>query len=448
MVSVYRRYWVRILPLIDTLWVLLLAFYVLAGVHQVPFHGDESTTIWMSKDFAYLVTGDIDRLRYTDPPVDPAEQHLRLITGSLTKYLIGLSWAMNGYEVSEINEQWHWGFDWDWNQANGHAPGDELLMLGRWPSALMLAISVGVLFRVASLVGGRPVAYIASFLYALNPAVLLNGRRAMFEGGLLLFVLLVVLSGLVWARYGRWRLVFAFGIACGLAISAKHTAASSVAVLFITGVGFRLWMYRTAWRQTLSQALVIVLLAVGIFLLLNPIWWGNPIGRVSQVLDARIGILNDQVDLFGGYGGFADQLHGFWRQTFVVNPQYYEVSDWAGFIGNQIGVYEASIWRGPDLSTPFVVVLLHAVLVVLGGAALVIWRARPLSVRLGFGLWSVTMFLTAALLTPLEWQRYYLLNYPATAVLSAIGIVFLLQTFLRFRASSKRVGHTEVMPQS
>jgi hypothetical protein len=43
------------------------------------------------------------------------------------------------------------------------------------------------------------------------------------------------------------------------------------------------------------------------------------------------------------------------------------------------------------------------------------------------GIWALTMFATTALLTPLEWQRYYLPGYPAVGLLAAYGLVWLVQ---------------------
>ncbi len=395
---------------IDTLWLLALMAYVLAGVHLVPFHGDESTTTWMSKDAAYWF-GQAERLRYDPEPQYPDEQQLRLITGSLTKYLMGVLWGMNGYHVDDINEQWHWGFDWTWNIQNGHAPDGFLLMLGRWPSALMLAVSVGVVFALGLQVGQRPAAYIASGYYALHPVVLLNGRRAMFEGGLLLFALLAVLLIIYTLRYRHWFWAVLLGIAGGLALSAKHPAAFTLVAVFGAG-GF--YALRQA-RDLLPRLAVAAVLVGGVFFVLHPVWWGDPLARVGHVLEARTGILNDQVNLFGGYTDFADQTAGFARQLAAINPQYYEVPEWAGYINELIASYESSPWAGVDF--PPLHVLMMA-LAVFGTFCLEDAPTRWIVLA-----WAGGVLLSSWLLTPIEWQRYYLLCYPVIAVLSAAAIV-------------------------
>ncbi len=123
----------------DLVWLLILAAYILAGTFLTPFHGDEATQIYMSRDYAYqFLQGDFDRVRYHDPPVSAQEQQLRLLNGTLNKYLIGLAWHLGGFTLDQINEQWDWGADWNYNQQYGHAPSEALLQISRIPSASSL----------------------------------------------------------------------------------------------------------------------------------------------------------------------------------------------------------------------------------------------------------------------------------------------------------------------
>src|SRR5690606_13842513 len=152
--------------LVDAFWLFGWMLYVLAGVALVPFHGDESTVIYMSKDYAYLFQqGDTARMRYAETPLSSEEQDLRLLNGPVTKYLIGVAWDLRGYTLDEINEQWHWGFDWYWNISNGHSPSEDLLQTARWPSAFLLAGSVALIFYIALFAFDRPAAYLTSTFY-------------------------------------------------------------------------------------------------------------------------------------------------------------------------------------------------------------------------------------------------------------------------------------------
>lgn len=414
--------------LIDIGWLVTLMIYVLAGTPIVPFHGDESTTIWMSKDYAYIfTTGELDRVQYSDPPVDAPEQYLRLITGSVMKYLMGFSWTINGLTLSDINEQWHWGFDWQWNQDNGHMPTDALLMYGRWPSAVLLAFSVPLLFMIARAAGGRIAAYVATAFYALHPVVLLNGRRAMFEGGLLFFSLLLVLAALAFARRQTWPRAIGLGLVTGLAVATKHpaafTAAGSYVGLLIAVVFFQRQSQQiSAGTRTPLHALLklstAALLGFAVLVLLNPIWWSDPVTRASQVIEARSGLLDEQAALFGGYDSFSEQIDGFLRHTLSPRPQYFEVQVWVDYIGGQIREYERSFFVGPNVSEVPGFSILLIVFAVVGVVHLLRVRSSAAYVLI---CWAAVMVMTTTLLTPLDWQRYYLMMYPVLALFLGLG---------------------------
>ena len=78
-------------------------------------------------------------------------------------------------------------------------------------------------------------AWIASAVYVTTPAVLMNGRRAMFEGAHLAMFVLVALVAIDLARSnGRawWRWIL-LGVLCGFALAAKHTSVFTVIAVFI-----------------------------------------------------------------------------------------------------------------------------------------------------------------------------------------------------------------------
>ena len=407
--------------LIDILWVVGWMFYVLAGTPLVPFHGDEATTIWMSRDYGYLVNGQVNRVSYQQPPVDKAEQQLRLITGALTKYLMGVSWQLNGYDTDDLNEQWVWGAGWSWNQQNGHAPDDTLLMLGRWPSALMLALSVPVMFVIAHITGARVAAYVAVTLLALNPAVLLNGRRAMFEGGLILFSLLVVLAGLLFVQKQTWRRALFLGVMGGLALAAKHTALFTLLPIFAGGAAILIWRYRNQMRELILPIVKISmasLVSLSLFYALHPVWWGDPIERVEHVIEARTIILQGQLDAFGGYTDFNDQINRGLQQIFVASPQYYEVPGWGDYIANEIREYEHSLWDGFNFGGSLPGLLIVLFLCVTGIRWLVSQQRKTTYLVL---IWSLSVLMLSILINPIEWQRYYLIAYPAVGLMVGYG---------------------------
>ena len=67
----------RACPAVDVLWLLALMLLVVGGTTLVPFHGDESTLIAMSRDYDYrFLQHDLSRVTYHDPPLDATEQRM------------------------------------------------------------------------------------------------------------------------------------------------------------------------------------------------------------------------------------------------------------------------------------------------------------------------------------------------------------------------------------
>lgn len=426
----------RLLPLI---WIALLAGYVLAGVELAPFHADEATIIYTSRDYAFLfLQHDFDKVKYAESPTNPAEQELRLLNGTVTRYLIGLAWHSQGLTVDDVNEQWDWGADWNYNQTTGHAPTPEFLLIARWSSAIVLAASVVVIFALGQNVGGSWTAYLAGLYYALNPALLLNGRRAMMESPFLFFSLLTVLATILLVRKPTWPRALWLGLAAGLALASKHTALFTVAVMF---GGILLYLVYQSVRSKdetnpvdhilLPMLIIAAAITIGVFLLLNPAWWDDPIGRAQKVLELREDLLAGQTAAFGGYPDLTEKLAGFLRQALVVLPQYYEINGWQNWIGDQISRYEASAWRGVSVGGSVASAVILCVMMAAGLGSLIRDRNIAGSTRWVVGIWVMAMTLTTLLLTPLEWQRYYLPVYPAIGLVAALGIKTIISHFRR-----------------
>lgn len=432
---------------LDALWLAVLAVYVLAGVDEVPFHGDESSLITMSRDYYHLVQRrDIEPVLYDPDPADPMVQELRLINGTVGKMAMGFAWDMAGLTEADLNEPWLWGADWEYNASTGHVPGARLLHTARLSSAVLTAISVAAVFAIAWIAGGRPAAWAAALIYASDPVVLLNGRRAMMEGAHLAFATLAMLAALLVVREQgrrpmprRRRLVgltALFGILSGVAVASKHPA------LIVVGVGFVAIASEPLIRRTpspLSRQHILRwtgagVLALLVFLLLNPAWWSDPLPMPGRVLDMRSTLLSQQVAGFGGYDGWGERLAGLARQTLGVGRQYYEAQGWDEWIADEIAHYEDSWLAGRGTGLLWTLAL---------GGALVIgmwrlgrrWReGAAWTILLWTGITAVALFIA----TPLEWQRYYLPLRPPLAVMSGCGVAALAMVMARRAAGDAR----------
>jgi hypothetical protein len=427
----------------DAVWLAILAIYIMAGVRLVPLHGDETTQIYMARDFyALFIERDTSQLTYraweTLDGQEATRQDLRLKDGVLHRYLFGAAAYLGGYSADELNEQWEWGSGWDWNHQHGHVPTDDLLFRARYVSAGMLVFGVWVLFAIARQVGGRGTAYIATLLYTINPALLLNGRRAMMEGALTFFSLLVVLAALWVLQSRKWWAYLLLGLASGLAVASKHTGAVTVAAVFMAcGLvfvyeGLRRKQGADAKNRVPTKHIAYLILAgilsLLIFYTLNPAWWSNPMARVGNVSDMRLDFMQSQQEAFGGYETMGARLEGFWRQTFMLQNMYAEtdVDNFRENLVNDIAAYEASGYGGL-VTTNLVLPFIFAGLTVIGLIALWLDTTVNAEIRFIVGVWIAAMLVLTVILTPLEWQRYYLPVFSVIMLLIGLGVRFIFR---------------------
>jgi hypothetical protein len=432
---------------IDFLWICALIAYILLGVPQTPFHGDESTLVYNTHDYAaQFIRRDMSVFEYASGNVNPMDADLMLLDGRVHKYLGGLFWHLAGYTEDDLNQPWLWGADMAFNQANGHVPSDGLLVITRLASAVLMAAGVPALFGIGLRLDGRMTAYAATLAYALAPALLLNGRRSMMEGALMGFTLLTVLSALLFAKRRDLGSAMLLGLSGGMALASKHTGLLPFG-LVVAGFGLGLMVeifvrkslpVQALWR---NAALLVVsgLIAGGVFLAFNPAWWGDPLGTVREVATRRTTLLESQTAFYGGYAGFGERLRGFYGQAVLGEPQYYEASpDWQAYIGDEIAAYEASPWKGISLGIVALVILWPLGLWTLWQGI----RSDTPEQRLVYWIttvWIVGICLAVIAVTPLEWQRYYLPAITALCLLTGLGIGQLanwLTPYIRQRAAA------------
>lgn len=411
---------------VTALWLSLLIAYALAGIPLAPFHGDESQQIHSSIDY---VTVFIERAPLQ---LGINRQHLlsfpdtrRLLQGSINPWAIGFVWHLAGYSFADLPPEpgWRWDRDYDDNIALNLRPTQDQLLLGRLPSALFFAASIPLLYGIAWHFGGRLTAFLASGLYALHPALLLNGRRAMMEGPLLFFGLLTILCALILIRRGpnaRMRWWLALALAGGLALASKHNA-----VLFLGGALAWLWLAALLQRQrrqllvTTLRTLLAGLLALTVFVALSPALWSNPPQRLLRLFEARNQLVLIQVNDWqpDGLGmAPAERIGQILTQPFLRPPMFHEVAHWSAYdpVSAEIDAWFASPLSGLHFGG-------------LGGIVLTLLAAAGLAFtlrqrqRAGLLLWLL-LTLAALMLNPLPWQRYYLPLLPISSLLAALTL--------------------------
>lgn len=418
--------------LLDALWLGLLAALVFA----IPptFHGDEAMYLSMSRDYATaFLDGDLAALRVEPPYYVDSDEQLRLLNGSVQRYAAGFFWQLAGATVDDLPTRpgWDWGADYDTNVAEGHVPNSTVLAAGRLASSIFLALSIVAIFALAWQFDGRLPAYVVSALYAVNPIILLNGRRSMQEGAMLLFGILVILVAVHISkrRFERQPIpIFLWGalvVTSALALVSKHSA-----VVFVGGAFG--WIFITEVLRRPSQPLLTMiklggagLLVVALVIALSPALWSDPRARFADILQNRAFMLDLQVtaDPFAPTP-MAYRLQQIVTEPFMTPLQHFEVAGWATYqpIMDDVARYMASPFSGVQFGA------------VLGGAVMllvligVIFSLRR-SWRAGVLIW-LGITVASLLVNPLPWQRYFLPLIPVYALLAGIGVDGLLRRFV------------------
>jgi Dolichyl-phosphate-mannose-protein mannosyltransferase len=407
---------------VDALWLALLATYCLAGLSLATFHGDEAMHIYTSHDY---VTAFVERQpqRLTvRPPYHPdSDQHLRLLNGSVTRYAIGLSWRLAGLSERDLPPPpgWDWPNSYAVNRANGHLPLPALLAAARRPSALFLAVSVAAMFGLGRRLGGRGLAYLASGLYAVNPVVLLAGRRAMTEGALLCFGLATVLTAAtISGRHasdertplGWW---VGLGVLGGLALASKH---SGVVFLAVAAAWLMLVERGQSVGATAAKLALSLVLALAVFVALSPALWSSPLARWRDLVAERRLLVARQVAADPlAPTDLGERAVALLTDPFVAPVRHTDSGDWdrdPAFMAEVIH-YRASVLSG----LPFGSVLGVPLTVLAGWGVVVAVRRR----QWGLVVW-LTLTAATILLIPLPWQRYALPLVPVTTLLAGLGI--------------------------
>lgn len=442
----------RAMRLSCVVWLVALSIFVLAGLRLTPFHGDEPMNIYMSHDFATaFVRGEPARLSSVGPFTLDTDSYLRIINGSLNRYVIGLSWYLRGFTEDALppSPGWDWGADYASNVAAGNRPPDTLLDTSRLGSALFLALSVAVMFGIAWQLDGPIAAYLASALYVVHPAILLNGRRAMMEGSMLFFGLLTILVAVGISRTraagehdSRWWWI-GLAASAGLALASKHMA------LTFVGGAFG-WIVAAELLRPHGRALAVVVtrsvvsggLAIALFVALSPGLWHDTAARAWELVQLRRELVAYQVEVDPRAPMTpGERVRQVVTQPFFAAPMFYEDPQFADApsIASEIDRYEASPLSGVRFGPVSGVML--SVMSLFGLASLL----RGRTFRGGVLAW---LLLTVALLmcNPLPWQRYYLPWIPLATLLAGLGVSRLVALMAAARPREQGISLTGPRP--
>jgi hypothetical protein len=270
------------LTLPDITLLLLLLIYVISGITLVPFHGDESTYIWTSRDYDQIVKQrDLKGILFNPiENMNDPDQWQRLSIGSILTFSIGFTRDLVNSN-DDLNNQWNWDYSPKENIQKGNYPSPLNLIIGRICSASMGALSLIFLFLTTyRLFQSRLSAWITVLLFATHGDILINIRRAMQEGPKFLFLFItlyissLILKNLTDGKSDRF-LYGMMGLFSGLTLAAKQDTAPVLAAIYIALA--MIPIYKKSTTQTILINVLYLgsatIIAVASFLIFMPVFW-------------------------------------------------------------------------------------------------------------------------------------------------------------------------------
>jgi hypothetical protein len=266
--------------------VLIFSIFYIRGVFFVPFHPDESTQIFMSKDIDLMLRHPAEMFWNPEAETDLIQKY-RELDSPITRYLIGLGRKVTG--MPELKQDWNWSNTWTENANAGAFPDANLLTISRISVSVLFPFSLMGIYLIGKKTANPLAGWMAALLFAGNALILLHTRRAMAESALL-FTLIISLWLTITERKSQW--VIAFPIA--LAFNSKY----SVLPLFFLGI-FAIAFNHTLISHSFSRlaknlALYLISFAL-ITYFLNPFLWKQPVKAFIAAANARIELTSQQI---------------------------------------------------------------------------------------------------------------------------------------------------------
>jgi 4-amino-4-deoxy-L-arabinose transferase-like glycosyltransferase len=359
----------------------------------------------------------------------------------LARYSIGLARLAGGLTPTDSN--WNWAADWEQNLEQGAVPSDALLFLARIPEALLLFLAGLLMARIGWRLGGGVGAVSAAALFGLNSEVLLHGRRAMSEAALLFGMILTVAVVIEQRRNSGWmfRMVvrpLLAGAALAIAVSAKYSGLL-LAPVALAGMFF-------AAGETPPRRLVLhgmarsggmILAFLAVFLVLNPVYWCDPLGTLAAVAAERQRLLSEQVAALTASApqlildSIPLRLLAVPYALFIDPPAFWDISNYAGATAAAERAYLAqplhALTAGGIGSLLFCVLTLSG----LGLVAVRVFRRGSNPSWMILAVWFLSVLAGIVIEVPILWQRYYLPLVPLAAVFSAAAITAIVEKMVR-----------------
>ncbi|MFN0073603.1 MAG: ArnT family glycosyltransferase [Chloroflexota bacterium] len=389
------------------------------AAETVPYAPDETHYLVTSRYFHHtFISRDLNH-------PDWAESYNTRTQPMLARFAVGAALWIQGLDLLDLplSGDFIFGLSVEENEALGRVPDPWLLNAARAPMIGFAIGTIGLVYLLGRFIAG-PLGGLSAAVFTMgSPLVDQSLVRAVPDAMMMFFILLALVLSVIGARRQDgglgpgWALVI--GIALGLALGTKLASLISVcAVLTWSVIASTLalslanntgWRTRgvAAWRA-LRGWLLAVGIALHIFIASNPYLYPNP-GLHTLQLFAQLAYENAVVQ-----SQFPGQvLHPLDRPRYVVE-------------GSLVEHTLTARWGYP----------LEPFLAALGASGIfmqvwLMWRRdRQIRAR---GLLLVTAFSYFVLVTmaiSMAWQRYLIPTMVLSAVLSGIGVAWIVHTLI------------------
>lgn len=391
-------------------------FLYFTGISEVPFHPDESTYIYMSQDVDKIMSGEISNLFYDPNAADLISQQYRLLDAPITRYVIGKGRLLTA--SPRLQQDWDWSKSWSQNAAA--LPDSNLLFIARFSIAIFLPVSIVLFFFIVKQVFSFSVAIVASFLLMTNSLILLHTRRAMAEDGLIFFIFFSIFVLIRLPK--KW--IFLSAIPITLALNAKQSAVFIVLI----GVGTIVYLHWNNIIQLIRQLVLFGFVFLGLFYLLNPIVWNDPILVTSKMISTRSALTQNQVATINSVkkefilDSIPKKAIGLMGQLFIVAPATEDVANYSEDLHDAtINYFQNPLNRGIGRNIPMAGFVILLIIV-----GMVNTLKNPSPHRLI--LFSTSVVLTVGIFFSftIPFQRYYLPIIPFINVFTANGLIVII----------------------
>lgn len=392
-------------PLIFVIFLFSLLYF--SGIREVPFHPDESTQIFMSRD-VQIFFSQPSLLFYNPDHPENLRQRYRLIDPPLSRWFIGSAQLI--FSLPPLPSDWDWARTWEENLQKGASPSKDNLFISRLSVSFVFPLLLFLAFRTGERIGGKSTAWLNLIFTATNALILLHTRRAMAESLLLFFSSLSIYL-LIKEKKPAWLIA----IPVALAFNAKYSAAP----LFLAGlIGCLLipTKLRVPIRQILKSVVLYSIIFVLITLFLNPVLWSNPFEAFKVAVKERQDLLSAQTAAIGAYNPaqtphtIPTRLLALIAQVFIAPPAIADVSNYLAETEIQTEIYLSRPWN--NLTNGFFIGGFFFALSLIGLIWMIreAWRTRQELINPVVLLLIAFALQLAGIVTgiPLSFQRYYI----------------------------------------